>query len=303
MCENIICYLKIHSFLITNISLLLVLGVYLFLNLKKMGEIHREWTFSKKLLNFLEGKVFILFFILLIISVLAAFNSVILNTKDLIPRDKIAESYGLIFSTMITVSGVFAGFVFNRRQTYKEIVTRERIEWLHKMQEALAEFLALTSENKPVDKVKEAGELYNLIISNLNVKEDKDKEEARKLYYLIISNLNVKEDKKKENKNERDAVELLYNYANSRGLDVELNFDRKIKSEEKKDSNDTKSIDELEKDIEDLKDQIRTLEEKIKILQENKEVDSLAGHKRKEIIKQYTEIFNETWNRIKDEAD
>lgn len=86
------------------------------------------------------------------------------------------------------------------------------------MQEALAEFLALTSDNKPVDKVKEAGELYNLIINNLNVK--KDKEEARKLYYLIISNLNVKEDKvkkkKKENKNEneRDAVELLYKYAN-----------------------------------------------------------------------------------------
>lgn len=222
MRENIICYLKLHSLLITNIYLLLILGFSLLLYFKKMGEIHREWTFSKKLLNFLEGKVFILYFILLIISVLAAFNSVILNTKNLIPRDKIAESYGLIFSAIITVSGVFAGFVFNKRQTYKEIVTRERIEWLHKMQEALAEFLSITSNTKVTnrfeDKKERARELYYLIINNLNVK--KDKEEARKLYYLIISNLNVKEDKvkkkKKENKNEneRDAVELLYKYAN-----------------------------------------------------------------------------------------
>ena len=100
-------------------------------------------------------------------------------------------------------------------------------------------------------------------------------------------------EKEKENENERDAVELLYNYANSRGLDVQLNFDRKIKSEEKKDSNDTKSIDKSEK--EKLKDQ--------KENPEKKEEDHLAGLKRKEIIRKYTEIFNETWNRIKNEAD
>lgn len=285
MCENIICYLKLHSFLITNISLLLILGFSLLLYFKKMGEIHREWTFSKKLLNFFEGKVFILYFILLIISVLAAFNSVILNTKDLIPRDKIAESYGLIFSAIITVSGVFVGFYFNKKQTYKEIVTRERIEWLHKMQEDLAEFLALTSRNDLTngdnDKLDRARELYYLIISNLNVKEDKKKKKKKK------------KEKEKENENERDAVELLYNYANSRGLDVQLNFDRKIKSEEKKDSNDTKSIDKSEK--EKLKDQ--------KENPEKKEEDHLAGLKRKEIIRKYTEIFNETWNRIKNEAD
>lgn len=287
MRENIICYLKLHSLLITNIYLLLILGFSLLLYFKKMGEIHREWTFSKKLLNFLEGKVFILYFILLIISVLAAFNSVILNTKNLIPRDKIAESYGLIFSAIITVSGVFVGFYFNKKQTYKEIVTRERIEWLHKMQEDLAEFLALTSRNDLTngdnDKLDRARELYYLIISNLNVKEDKKKKKKKK----------KEKEKEKENENERDAVELLYNYANSRGLDVQLNFDRKIKSEEKKDSNDTKSIDKSEK--EKLKDQ--------KENPEKKEEDHLAGLKRKEIIRKYTEIFNETWNRIKNEAD
>ena len=161
------------------------------------------------------------------------------------------EALGLIISALITVTGVFVGFYFNKKQTYKEIVTRERIEWLHKMKEALAEYLSITSKN----------DLLN---------GDKDKlDKARELYYLIISNLNVKEDKDEKNKNERDAVELLYDYAISKGLDVELNFDRKVDREEKKDSNDTKSIDQL----------------------------------RKEIIIKYTEIFNGTWNRIKKEAD
>lgn len=93
------------------------------------------------------------------------------------------------------------------------------------MKEALAEYLSITSKN----------DLLN---------GDKDKlDKARELYYLIISNLNVKEDKDEKNKNERDAVEILYDYAISKGLDVELNFDRKVDREEKKDSNDTKSID------------------------------------------------------------
>ena len=183
MCENIICYLKLHSFLITNISLLLILGFSLLLYFKKMGEIHREWTFSKKLLNFFEGKVFILYFILLIISVLAAFNSVILNTKDLIPRDKIAESYGLIFSAIITVSGVFAGFVFNKRQTYKEIVTKERIVWLNNLKNNFSEYLALTNygyvPSKDIDRVRE---LYNKIIFNINSVNDIEALNAIKIY-------------------------------------------------------------------------------------------------------------------------
>lgn len=127
------------------------------------------------------------------------------------------------------------------------------------MQEALAEFLAITSKDDFADedeyKIYRARELYYLIISNLNVKVDKEKKNEK--------------EKENENENERDAVELLFNYARSRGLDVELNFVRNLDSEEKKDSNDTKSIDEL----------------------------------RKEIISKYTEIFNETWNRIKNEAD
>ena len=305
MCENIFRFLnylyKIPYIVPAFISLIFLIFLSLFMHFRKMGKIHSEWKRKDKLLSFIEEKANILIYIILTLVFFWFFNFIFLSSNIDVIRNKIIESYGLIFSALITVFGVFAGFVFNKRQTYKEIVTRERIEWLHKMQEALAEFLALTNENKPEDKVKEAGELYNLIINNLNVKEDKDKEEARKLYYLIISNLNVKEDKvknkKKENKNEneRDAVELLYKYANSKGLDVQLNFVKDEDSEEKKDSNDTKSIDELKEEKEKLKDQ--------KENSEKKEEDHLAGLKRKEIIRKYTEIFNETWNRIKDEAD
>lgn len=225
------------------------------MHFRKMGKIHSEWKRKDKLLSFIEEKANILIYIILTLVFFWFFNFIFLSSNIDVIRNKIIESYGLIFSTFITVFGVFAGFVFNKRQTYKEIVTRERIKWLHKMQEALAEFLSITSNTKVTNRFKDK------------------KDRARELYYLIISNLNVKVDKEKknenENENERDAVELLYKYARSKGLDVELNFNRNLDSEEKKDSNDTKSIDEL----------------------------------RKEIISKYTEIFNETWNRIKDEAD
>ncbi|WP_288167288.1 hypothetical protein [uncultured Peptoniphilus sp.] len=45
------------------------------------------------------------------------------------------------------------------------------------------------------------------------------------------------------------------------------------------------------------------MENKIKILENNGDTNHLAGPRRKEIISEYTKIFNETWNRIKEEAD
>lgn len=295
MCENIFRFLnylyKIPYIVPTFISLIFLIFLSLFMHFRKMGKIHSEWKRKDKLLSFIEEKANILIYIILTLVFFWFFNFIFLSSNIDVIRKKIIESYGLIFSTFITVFGVFAGFVFNKRQTYKEIVTRERIEWLHKMQEALAEFLAITSnpkvKNGLKDKKDRARELYYLIISNLNVKEDKEK----------------KKKKEKENENERDAVELLYNYTNSRGLDVELNFVRNVDREENKDSKDTKSIDELKKEKEKLIEEIKTLEDKIKNLRKTEEVDPLAGLKRKEIISKYTEIFNETWNRIKDEAD
>lgn len=280
MCENIFYFLKLHGF-----CFLVIVSLIIFLFCKCKKKDSDEKSKFKPICDFI--KAYCIYIITLVISflILSRILSANSNILQLIPDNKIGESLGLIISALITVTGVFVGFYFNKKQTYKEIVTRERIEWLHKMQEALAEFLALTSKN----------DLLN---------GDKDKlDKARELYYLIISNLNVKEDKEKKNKNERDAVELLYKYANSKGLDVELNFVRNLDSEDNKDSKDTKSRDDLEKENEDLKDYIRSLEDTITFLQKNDEADSLAGLKRKEIISKYTEIFNETWNRIKDEAD
>lgn len=87
---------------------------------------------------------------------------------------------GTVLAALIGVIGVLAGFYFNKKQTYKEIVTRERIEWLHKMQENLALYLDLTSSNK--EERKKLEEDY--------------KNTVDKLYYEIIFNINHHKDKK-----------------------------------------------------------------------------------------------------------
>ena len=79
-----------------------------------------------------------------------------------------------VLSALIAVIGVFAGFYYNKREKYKEIVTKERIDWLHKMQENLSEYLVLTSSGKA---------------------KDIDRDKVRKLYYEIILNINHENDK------------------------------------------------------------------------------------------------------------
>ena len=280
MCEKICYFLKLHIFCFLIIVLLITYIICKICKMRKKDS--EEKCKCKPIFDFIKAYfiyICTLILSLLILYIFLCYNSNILN----LIRE--GESLGLIISALITVTGVFVGFYFNKKQTYKEIVTRERIEWLHKMKEALAEYLSITSNTKVTNRF-----------------EDK-KERARELYYLIISNLNVKEDKDEKNKNERDAVELLHKYANSKGLDVELNFDRNVDREEKKDSKVTKSIDELKEEKGKLIEEIKTLEDKIKNLRKSEEVDPLAGLKRKEIISKYTEIFNKTWNRIKNEAD
>ncbi|MEF3318226.1 hypothetical protein [Peptoniphilus grossensis] len=231
-------------------------------------------------ISILDKCAYISLFLLPIFLIIGAFYGISYFIVNKTSNAELGQGVGILLSSIITVSGVCVGYIFNKKQTYKEIVTKERINWLHKMQEALAKFLALTSKD--------------------TLDED-DKKTARKLYYLIISNLNVKEEFSK--KNDRKAVESLYTYARSKKLDVELNFDREIKCNKKTDSNCTESHDEKEKEIEKLKKDIENLENKIKILENNGDTNHLAGPRRKEIISEYTKIFNETWNRIKEEAD
>ena len=102
-------------------------------------------------------KAYCIYIITLVISffILSRILSANSNILQLISDDDMGEALGLIISAVITVTGVFVGFYFNKKQTYKEIVTRERIEWLHKMQEALAEFLSITSNTKVTNRFED----------------------------------------------------------------------------------------------------------------------------------------------------
>ena len=153
------------------------------MHFRKMGKIHSEWKRKDKLLSFIEEKANILIYIILTIVFFWFFNFIFLSSNIDVIRKKIIESYGLIFSTFITVFGVFAGFVFNKKQTYKEIVTRERIDWLRDLKNNFSEYLALTSYGyvryNEIDRVRE---LYNKIIFNINSVNDIDALNAIKIY-------------------------------------------------------------------------------------------------------------------------
>lgn len=115
---------------------------------------------------------------------------------------------GTVLAALIGVNGVLAGFYFNKKQTYKEIVTRERIGWLHKMQENLALYLDLTSSNKEERKKLEedykntVDKLYYEIIFNINHRKDKKALKALEKYhkeYEIRRKRESKKDKLKDN--------------------------------------------------------------------------------------------------------
>ena len=119
---------------------------------------------------------------------------------------------GTVLAALIGVIGVFAGFVFNKRQTYKEIVTRERIEWLHKMQENLALYLDLTSSNKEErEKLEEdykntVDKLYYEIIFNINHQKDKKALEALEKYHKEYENRRKRESKKGSKDSKKDNL-------------------------------------------------------------------------------------------------
>lgn len=198
-----------------------------------------------------------------------------------------------VFSALIAVIGVFAGFFFNKREKYKEIVTKERINWLHKMQDNLSEYLLLTKPN------------YLMYL---------DRDKINKLYYEIIFNINHENDKvayntiKKYNSlvlGELDKITISLALTEDIKLELlaipgdedELLLKIKDKSERKK------LIDLIKKEE---RKNILIAEDKDK--NKNKDIDEKELPKeisllRGEVSKEFTEIFNETWNRIKREAD
>ena len=181
---------------------------------------------------------------------------------------------GPVLAALITVDGVFAGFYFNKKQTYKEIVTRERIEWLHKMQENLALYLDLTSSNK--EERKKLEEDY--------------KNTVDKLYYEILFNINHVKDEK--------AMNALENYH----MEYKNKKNKKSKEETKDDAqknNEDKDkfeieLEKIDKNTFKIKDS-KELEETFKHIIEEDELKD-------EVMKEFVEIFYKTWRDIKGEA-
>lgn len=217
------------------------------------------------------------------------------------------DSLAKVLSSLIAVIGVFAGFFFNKRQTYKEIVTKERIEWLHKMQENLSEYLKLTNSimEKDIEKIVNEKKKAKLLIE-----EKKDK--IKKLYYEIIFNINHKNDKDAYNaiKNYNSLVlgeleKIRVNLAIKEGVKLELvavageegELLFKIKDESERNKIEDLIVDgQLENIlIAEDKDEDKNKDEK----ELPKEISLL----REEVSEEFTKIFNETWNRIKREAD
>lgn len=205
--------------------------------------------FSKKFKN-LNIKNFLKKFLLFLI--ILGFNYVIykkLNSLLIKYEDLTFGFMGPVLAALITVDGVFAGFYFNKRQTYKEIVTRERIEWLHKIQEKLAFYLDLTTSNK-----KEREKL-----------EEDYKNTVDKVYYEILFNINHDKDK--------NAVEALENYHKNYHKIIEDQDKFEIELEKIDDNNfkikDSKDLEDVEKLIlEEDKLKNKVIEEFVKIFNE-----------------------------------
>ncbi|MFQ8698345.1 MAG: hypothetical protein ACLR8B_08230, partial [Peptoniphilus harei] len=112
---------------------------------------------------------------------------------------KLAEGVGIVIAAVISVIGVLIGYIFNKRQTYKEIVTKERKIWLNNLKDNLSEFMAIcemglryTWGKDYCQKMERAIELYYNIITNLNIKDENDRKKILALYhYAIFNNLDV----------------------------------------------------------------------------------------------------------------
>lgn len=225
-------------------------------------------------------------FIIFIIVILIILTILIIHYKTL-NFDPLAK----VLSALIAAAGVFAGFRFNKKQTYKEIVTKERIDWLHKMQDNLSEYLLLTKPNYLMyldrDRINK---LYYEIIFNINHKNDKDAYNAIKNYNsLVLGEL----EKIRVNLAIKEGVKL--ELAAVAGEEGELLLKIKDESERKK------LIDLIEN--EKLKNiLIAEVKDKNKGKDENelpKEISLL----REEVSEEFTEIFKAVWTHVKKEAD
>ena len=198
-----------------------------------------------------------------------------------------------VLSALIAVAGVFAGFSYNKREKYKEIVTKERINWLHKMQDNLSEYLVLTKPNYLMyldrDKINK---LYYEIIFNINNENDKVAYNTIKIYNSLVLgeldkitlSLALTEDIKLELlalPGDEDELLLKIKDESERKKLIDLIKNEELENiltAEVKDKNKDNDIDENE------------LPKEISLLRE-------------EVSEEFTKIFREVWTRVKKEAD
>lgn len=156
----------------------------------------------------------------------------------------------VILPALVAAAGVFEGFNINRKKSFKEIVTKERIKWLHRLQNNLSEYLKLTRKGKA---------------------EDKDK--VTILYYKIIFAINHQEHKKA-----LDAIKIYNDYIFGKELEKNIKIKKKIIEIESQESHEVK---------------------KFKCYVYINNFEKL----RSEVEKNFTEIFKNVWEKIKEEAD
>lgn len=187
-----------------------------------------------------------------------------------------------VIPALVASIGVFEGFTYNRRQAYKEIVTRERISWLHKMQENLALYLELTSSSD--QKGKGSGKKNSS--QGISDKDEGDKSPER-LYHEILFNINHNKDVKAKAALENYHRAYNENWEGCQGGQADQ--DVYIELEAINEDADKKTF--IIKDTEELSKKIRENTPKCK--------EDL----RKEVEEEFTNIFKNVWKDIKEEAD
>lgn len=203
----------------------------------------------KSIYKFVRNSFFIRHFLCLFVFILLIIYLYLSYKKD-IRTYLFLSNLKVILPALIAAAGVFEGFNINRKKSFKEIVTKERIKWLHRLQNNLSEYLKLTRKGKA-----------------------KDKDKVTKLYYKIIFSINHEEHKKA-----LDAIKSYNDYIFGRELEKNIKIKKKIIEIESQESHELK---------------------KFKCYVYINNFEKL----RSEVETNFTEIFKEVWENIKEEAD
>lgn len=170
-------------------------------------------------ISILDKCAYISLFVIPIFLIIGAFYGIINFMVNKTSNAELAQGVGILLSSIITVFGVCVGYIFNKKQTYKEIVTKERTLWLNKLKDNVSQLIAiLDAYDGPLNKSK-----YKM--------------RAKDLFYNIITNLNVNYDRNSNNSGKevelnKEAIIYLYLYAKKKALEVDLNFEDEEKIKE-----------------------------------------------------------------------